>query len=46
MQYWVEVGTTTKMVFKFDVLGEATDFLLTCVENGYRATMIPVKTEE
>ena len=39
----VRIGTTEVFGFHFDILGDAIDFAFTCVENGYRATVIPLE---
>lgn len=46
MKYFVKIGLTETMNFVFDCIGDAMDFTITCVENGYRATIIPVESEE
>ena len=46
MKYIVKIGITETMNFVFDCIGDAMDFAITCVENGYRATIIPMESEE
>ena len=44
MKYEVRViGKTEVLGFHFDTMGDAIDFVCTCVENGYRATVIPLE---
>ena len=43
MKYEVRVGIKEVLGFHFDNLGDAVDFVFTCVENGYRATVIPLE---
>ena len=43
MKYEVRVGINEVLVFHFENLGDAVDFAFTCVENGYRATVIPLE---
>lgn len=43
MKYEVRVGINEVLAFHFDNLGDAVDFVFTCVENGYRATVIPLE---
>jgi hypothetical protein len=43
MKYEVRVGINEVFAFHFDNLGDAVDFAFTCVENGYRATVIPLE---
>lgn len=43
MKYEVRVGINEVLAFHFDNLGDAVDFLFTCVENEYRATVVPMK---
>ena len=45
MKYEVRVGIKEVLGFHFDNLGDAVDFVFTCVENGYRATVIPMEGE-
>lgn len=45
MKYEVRVGINEVLAFHFDNLGDAVDFVFTCVENGYRATVIPMEGE-
>lgn len=46
MKYIVKIWITETMSFVFDCIGDAMDFAITCVENGYRATIIPMESEE
>lgn len=46
MKYEVRIGTTEVLGFHFDNLGDAVDFVFTCVENGYNATIIPMQIKE
>ena len=43
MKYEVRVGIKEVLGFHFDNLGDAVDFVFICVENGYRATVIPLE---
>ena len=43
MKYEVRVGIKEVLGFHFDNLGDAVDFVFTCVENGYRATVISLE---
>ena len=43
MKYEVRVGINEVLGFHFDNLGDAVDFVVTCVENGYRTTVIPLE---
>ena len=43
MKYELRVGINEVLGFHFDNLGDAVDFVFTCVENGYRATVIPLE---
>ena len=45
MKYEVRVGINEVLAFHFDNLGDAVDFVFTCVENGYRATVVPMEGE-
>lgn len=45
MKYEVRVGINEVFAFYFDNLGDAVDFVFTCVENCYRETVIPMKGE-
>ena len=42
VKYRVEIGISGTIAFVFDCIGDATDMVTTCLENGYRATVIPV----
>ena len=46
VKYEVRIGTTEVFGFHFDILGDAIDFAFTCVENGYKTTIIPLESEE
>ena len=46
MKYTVRIGISQEMSFCFDCLGDAIDFASVCVENGYRATIIPLEVED
>lgn len=45
MKYEVRVGKTEIFKLHFDNMGDAIDFVCTCVENGYRATVVPMEGE-
>lgn len=46
MLYRVFIGLTEQLIFTFDNIGDAIDFTATCLENGYRATVVPVIKED
>lgn len=45
VRYRVEIGATGSIAFVFECIGDALDMVTTCLENGYRATVIPVNEE-
>lgn len=45
MEYVVKIGITQEIKFVFDQMGEALDFIAICLNNGYRATVVPVGEE-
>ncbi len=42
VKYRVEIGISGTIAFVFDCIGDAINMVTTCLENGYRATVIPV----
>lgn len=46
MVYTVLVGLSQEISITADCIGDAFDFAMTCVENGYRVTIIPVDEDE
>ena len=42
VKYRVEIGISGTIALVFDCIGDAADMVTTCLENGYRATVIPV----
>lgn len=42
MKYVVKIGVSQEIKFVFDNMGDALDFISTCLSNGYRATVVPV----
>ena len=45
MKYVVKIGVSQEMNFVFDNMGDSIDFISICLENGYRATVVPVEEE-
>ena len=43
VKYRVVVGVTETYSFVFERRDDALDFVAICLDNGYRATVIPVK---
>lgn len=46
MIYKVLVGLSQEIDITEECIGDAFDFAMTCVENGYRVTIIPVDENE
>lgn len=46
MIYTVLVGLSQEINITEDCIGDAFDFAMTCVENGYRVTIIPVDEDK
>lgn len=42
VKYRVEIGISGTIALVFDCIGDALDMVAICLENGYRATVIPV----
>ena len=42
MKYVVKIVVSQEIKFVFDNMGDALDFISTCLTNGYRATVVPV----